>query len=112
MPLERLAQEAFGGSQIASLAEPEFDRVAIAVDGAVEVHPSAADPDICLVHVPFPADRALASIELLQQQRGVVNRPAMDGGMVHRHASFGHHLFQIAQAQAIGQIPPHAQQDD
>ena len=35
MPLERLAQKPFGSDQVAPLAEPEFDGVAIAVDGAV-----------------------------------------------------------------------------
>ncbi|ESY77598.1 hypothetical protein X740_23465 [Mesorhizobium sp. LNHC221B00] len=25
--------------------------------------------------------------------------------------AFGHHLFQIAQAQSVGQVPAHAQQD-
>ena len=41
MPLEGLAQKPFGGSQIAPLAEPELDRVAVAVDGAVEIPPLA-----------------------------------------------------------------------
>ena len=33
--LQRLAQEPFGGREIAPLTEPELDRVAIAVDGAI-----------------------------------------------------------------------------
>jgi hypothetical protein len=37
MPLKSLAQELLGGSQIAPLAEPELDRVAVVVDGAVEI---------------------------------------------------------------------------
>src|SRR5215212_6446840 len=35
----------------------------------------------------------------------------MDRGMINLDASFGHHLFQIPQAQAIGQIPADAEQD-
>ena len=33
----------------------------------------------------------------------------VDRGMINLNASFGHHLFQIPEAQAIGQIPPDAQ---
>jgi hypothetical protein len=35
----------------------------------------------------------------------------MNGGMIHHHASLDHHLFKIAQAQAIGQVPPDTEQD-
>jgi hypothetical protein len=35
MPFEGLAQEALRRGQIAPLTEPELDRVAIAIDGAV-----------------------------------------------------------------------------
>ena len=35
----------------------------------------------------------------------------MDRRMVDRDAAFGHHLFQIPQAQIVSQIPPHAEQD-
>ena len=72
MPLERLAPEPLSGSQVAPLAEPEFNRVAMAVDRAVEIPPVPADFDISLVHMPSPAHGSLAPIELLKQQRGVV----------------------------------------
>ncbi|MER9338881.1 hypothetical protein NKJ06_34065 [Mesorhizobium sp. M0293] len=31
--------------------------------------------------------------------------------MIDAQAAFGHHLFQIAQAEIVGQVPAHAQQD-
>jgi hypothetical protein len=37
VPLESLAQKLLGGRQITPLAEPELDRVTMAVDGAVEI---------------------------------------------------------------------------
>ena len=49
MTLQRLAQEAFGRRQITVLAEPELDRVADAVDGAIEIHPLAANLDVGFV---------------------------------------------------------------
>jgi hypothetical protein len=36
-PIESLAQKLFGGRQITPLAEPELDRVTMAVDGSVEI---------------------------------------------------------------------------
>jgi hypothetical protein len=53
MSLERLAQKPLGGRQIAALAEPEFNRVAVAVDCSVKIHPASPDFDACLVDVPY-----------------------------------------------------------
>jgi hypothetical protein len=111
MPAESLSEEAFGGGKIALLAEPELNRVTATVDGAIEIHPSAANLDIGLVGMPSIADGALAPIEKLDQQRSKVHDPAVDRRMIDADAAFGHHFLQIAQAQAIAQIPSHAQQD-
>jgi hypothetical protein len=35
----------------------------------------------------------------------------MDSRVIDRDAALGHHLFQIAQAQIVSEIPPDAQQD-
>jgi hypothetical protein len=42
MTLEGLAQKSFGRSQVAPLAEPELDRVTMAVNGAIEIPPLAS----------------------------------------------------------------------
>jgi hypothetical protein len=39
-----------------------------------------------------------------------VDRPAMDRGMIHLEASFGHHLLKILKAEIVREIPPHAEQ--
>jgi hypothetical protein len=59
MPLERLAQEPLGRSQIAPLTEPELDRVAVAVDGPIKKHPASSDLDVCLINVPLAGDGSL-----------------------------------------------------
>jgi hypothetical protein len=46
MTVQRFADEAFWQQAATVLAEEELDRVAHAVDGAVEIHPAAAHPDI------------------------------------------------------------------
>ena len=67
MPLESLAQKPFRGSQIAPLAEPELDRVAVGVDGSVKIHPPPAHLDIRLIDMRFAADGTLAPIELFKE---------------------------------------------
>jgi hypothetical protein len=39
----------------------------MAVDGPVKIHPSPTHLDIRLVHMPFPADGSLVSIEALEK---------------------------------------------
>jgi hypothetical protein len=60
MPLECFAQKPFGRSQVSLGTEPEFDRVAIAVDGSIEIFPFASDFDVSFVNVPFGSDGSLA----------------------------------------------------
>jgi hypothetical protein len=98
MPLERLAQNPLGRSQIAPLAEPELDRVAIAVDRPVEIPPRPADLDVSFVDVPFASDGSLACIETLQQFGRVPDNSPVDSRMVNGDAALGHHLLQVPQA--------------
>ncbi len=69
-------------------AEPEFDGVAGAVDPTIEIHPLSADLDVRLVDMPSAGHDALVPIEALL-----------------------HHFLQVAQAQAVAQIPADAKQD-
>lgn len=78
MALQGLPQEAFGRRQVTVFAEEECDRIAKAVDGAIEIHPLAADLDVGLFHVPLSSDAPLASVEQVQQLMRV---------------ALGHHLF-------------------
>jgi hypothetical protein len=98
------------GSQVPPFAEPELDHIPVAVDGTVQVHPLAAYLDISLIDLPFSRDRPLAPIELLQQERLIVNGPAMDCSAINGDTSFGHRLLKIAEAEAVSEVPPHLQQ--
>src|SRR6516225_3329750 len=53
----------------------------------------------------------LAAKPLIQKGRVMLD-PAPDGDMIHHHSALCHHLLQIAVAQRIPQLPPHAQNDD
>src|SRR3954454_6353345 len=54
VPAKGAAEEALGRLLVALGAEQEVDGLPGAVDGAVEVAPRAADPDISFVDVPRP----------------------------------------------------------
>lgn len=108
---ESLSQKPFGGGQVTFFAEPELDRIAVAVNGAVQISPLTTYLDIRLIHMPFPPDGPFALIETLEKLGGVTDHPAADGGVVNGDAALCHHFLQIPQAQAISKIPPYAQQD-
>lgn len=105
---ENLAQEAFGYSQVAFYTEIELARIAITIEGAVQIKPISFDLHIGLVKDPSVCHRALSSIEPVKQLWTEMKDPAMHSGMLHCNATFSHHFLQIAQAQIVGQIPSHA----
>jgi hypothetical protein len=111
VPLQRSEDEAPGRRQIAPLTEPELNRVAVVVDGTIQVPPLASNSDRSFIDMPSSADSSLTPIEPLDQERSVVDGPTIDGGVVDSDASFGHHLLEIPQAEIVGQSPPHAEQD-
>ena len=69
MPLQGSTQEALGRNQIAPLAEPELNGVAVVIDRAIEIPPLASDPDVGLVDMPLSGGGSLTRIEPLQQFR-------------------------------------------
>jgi hypothetical protein len=99
-------------SPIALGGEQEVDGVARFIDRAIQILPLAADLDACLVHPPTLADDGLAFPERPFQHRHQPEGPAMNRGVIDRHPALVHHLFEIAQAQRIGDVPVHADQHD
>ena len=65
----------------------EVDRPAFLVHRAVEIFPGALDQDAGLVHAPAAAHRALVLAEHFLQQGQKPDRPAVDRGMVDKHAA-------------------------
>jgi len=112
MAAQRLAHEPLSRQKVSLFTQQEFDCVAHAVDGAVEIHPPAANLDAGLVHVPPARDGALTWVEAFRQHWREAFDPAIDGGMIDYDASFSHHLLQITQAQIVDQIPADTQQND
>ena len=111
MSLESSIQKLLRGCPIAPLAEPEFNRAAVAISCSLQIPQLAANFDICLIDMPPAGDRALAPIELLQQERGIVDGPPMNGRVIGGNAPLGRHILEITKTEALSQIPSHTQQD-
>ncbi|OYR08391.1 hypothetical protein CEV33_3282 [Brucella grignonensis] len=112
MPGQSLADKVFGSFQLSGFTKQELDRIAIAVDCAIQIKPFAFDLYVGLVEVPFPRDLALSPIEALKQLGAEMQNPAVHRRMVHRDTAFRHHLLQIAQTKIVSQIPSNTQEDD
>ena len=56
-------------------------------------------------HLPVPPC-------LLVQLKGVFLDPAVDRGVIDRHAPLGHHFLQTAVAYPVAAVPPHCPQND
>src|ERR1022692_2423456 len=55
---------------------------------------------------------ALPFTKRFLQHRNQLDDPAVNGGMIDEQAALLHHLFEIAQTQRVGDVPPDAQQHD
>jgi hypothetical protein len=56
-------------------------------------HPLIEDLDLGLIDVPPAGDSSLSPIEPLQQERCIMDRPAMHGRVINGDAPLGHHLL-------------------
>src|SRR5699024_5395929 len=81
----------------------------------IEVAPPAAAPARGLIHPPgpgLPVRYLPVPPSVLIQLRGVCLDPAVDRGVIDRHAPLGHHFLQIAVAHPVAAVPPHRPQND
>src|ERR1700676_2522744 len=82
------------------------------VHSSVQIVPFALDRDVRLVNAPGTADRAGKSIPALLKCRNIPNHPSHDRRVRNDHTALGHHRNEISVAQAIGDVPAHAQNND
>ena len=91
MPLECLAQK-----NVSPLAEPELDRVTIAVDSRVEISPLPTNLDVSFVDKPLGIDVLLELVEVVQELRRVADNPPVNGRVINLNAALGHHFLKMA----------------
>ena len=108
---QRLAEEPFRRLSVALGRQQEVDRLAAAVDSAIQVGPAALDLHVCLVHPPGAVAHAQVGADPLLQFGRIGLDPPADGAVVHLNASIQQHEREITVADREHQIPPHRPQD-
>jgi hypothetical protein len=117
MLLRARVEEPSCGSTIPSGGQQEVDGVPLLINRAIPIPVLAADLDVRLIQSQAFADRADAAFALpfaegFLKHRNQLDKLAVNGEMIDEHAALLHHLFEIAQTQRVGDIPPDAQQHD
>ena len=102
---QHLAEEALRRIGIALGCQQEVDGVAVLVDGTIQRPPLAADLHIGLIDPDRAAMGPPKSAQPLLDQRRVSDNPTIACGIIDREAAFVEHLFQIAIAERISQMP-------
>ena len=109
---KRFQQELFRCFCISCWAEEEIERVPLRIKGSIEVHPLLFHLDVRLVHKPRVVRGFEVGPTALLQFWCIALDPAIDRRMINVQAPFEQHLFQIAVAQSISEVPADAQQND
>ena len=106
---ERFAKEGLRSGNAAIRPQHEFYGAPLLVDGSVQVMRLGLDRNIGLVNPPGAANRASKSVPTLVEFRNIPNHPPHDRRVSKDYAAFAHHRNKIPVAQAIRDVPPHAQ---
>ena len=110
--MKRSTEKCFGRRDVPLGAQEEIDSLALFVDRAIEVGPTAFDLNIGLVDLPGDACLVGETIPSPFEFRHIAPDPAHDRRMRQRNASLGHHLHEISQAELEPEIPAHAENND
>src|SRR5439155_12825418 len=112
MPTDCFYQEGLGRVLVAVLGEEKVNRLAMFVDGTIQILPLAFHPNIRFVHAPADVHGPFASMQRFFQQGAIFDDPSINGGVIQLHPAFFHEFFDVACAQGIRQIPPDAHEND
>ena len=108
---QRPAEEPLGRIGISPGGQQEVDRLAEAVDRAIQVGPDTFDLDVGLVHAPGPGAWPQMAPDALFELGGIGLHPPEQGGVVDRDTPVRQHGGEIAIADREGQVPPQCPQD-
>ena len=108
MALEKL----LGGFHVAFLAKARINKVAISVNGAIEIAPLSVNFDICLIHLPGSSGLSPPFYpQLVCYQGRKPCFPVPHGFMGEHHAPLPKHFREIPQAQFVAKPPQDNQQN-
>src|SRR5438876_7225667 len=109
---ERLAKERLRSGNAPIRSQHEVYAAPLLVHGSVQIVPFALDRNVRLVNAPGTTDLAGKAIPALLKFRNIPNHPSHDRRVRNDHATLRHHCNEISVAQAISDVPAHAQNND
>src|ERR1700722_15186565 len=89
---KRFGEKRLGRCSLPLRTQSEVDGVAIPVDSAIQVDPTATVRQIRLVNAPRATALACIAIPALLELRNISLYPAHDRGMRNIQPAFGHHV--------------------
>ena len=81
-------QKAPGSGTVCLGTKQEIDRVAITIDGSVQVLPLASTFNVGLIHAPTHAHRAFAPAKHCGERWQDFDSPAVHGGVIDGYAAY------------------------
>jgi hypothetical protein len=109
---ERLAQERFSRRHVTFRTEPEVDRIALAINGAVQADPPVAHLHIRLVDAPRAAGFARITGPTFLELRHIALDPAHDGRMCDVQSAFHHYFDKFPIRALVAAISAHTENDE
>ena len=109
---QRFREKALRRFAIACHTQEELERVSLRIHCAIEVHPHLFYFHIGLIDAPGVIGCAEVRLASFLSFRSILLNPAIDRGMVHVQTPLPHHLFQVAIAERISQVPADAEQNE
>jgi hypothetical protein len=105
MAAHRLGEEPLGGWLIALGCQQESNGLAALIHRPIQLVPLAFDLDVRFIQPPAVTHRPLAAAKRLFQLGAVLQDPTINRGVIQEDTTRLHHLFELAIAQRIGEIP-------
>src|SRR4051794_7568094 len=112
LPLQQLAEQAFGGPLVPPLLDEDVEHDAVLVDRPPEPMLLAADHQAHFVEVPFVSHTGQPAPDLVGKALAELARPLAHGLMADRDAASRQHLLHHAKAQRKAEVEPDRVADD
>jgi hypothetical protein len=108
---QRPGEEAPGRGQIAPGRQQDVDDLAMLVDRTVEISPPPGNPDAGLIDEPPVAWSVPTGPRRLDELLREPLHPPVNGDVINGDAALGQQLFNVAEGQAVPQVPPDRHRD-
>ena len=109
---ERFQKELLDCLRISRHAEEEIERLPVCINCSLQIHPLFFDFDVGFIDPPGVRCELHIRTAPPFKFGDIVLNPAVNSGVIDMQTPFEHHLFQVAIAERIPQVPADAEEND